>query len=359
VFPMASPESSSASRLLEACFGRHVDRPPVWMMRQAGRYLPEYRKVRETSSFLELCRSPELAVEVSLQPFRRFAPDGVIFFSDILVPAQAMGVRVEFGEGGPELPEPVRSSVDVERLRRFDPTREIAFTGEILAALRREVGGRAAVLGFAAAPWTLASYLVEGGGSKSFVIIKQMMGRDQPTLKRLLDLLADVTADVLSFQIECGAQAVQLFDTWAGELAQEDYRAWALPAAARVIARIRRRGAPVILYVNGCAHLIGSMAESGADVLSIDWRLPLSEARQRAPRLALQGNLDPGALMGTPEEVARRTRSLVEETGGRAHIVNLGHGVLPQTPIECVESFFEAARRAVSREPARLSAENP
>jgi len=340
---MATPVSSG-KRLLDACFGRPVDRPPVWMMRQAGRYLPEYRQVREKVSFLDLCRTPELAVEVSLQPFRRFAPDGVIFFSDILVPAQACGVRVEFGEGGPELPEPVRFASDVERLARFDPSRELAFTGEILKSLRREVGDRAAVLGFVGAPWTLASYLIEGGGSKSFAHIKTMMGRDPKTLGQLLDLLADVAGDVLSFQIECGAQAVQLFDTWAGELSAEDYRAWALPAVRRTISRIRRQGAPVILYVNGCAHLIEAMAESGADVLSIDWRVTLGEARRRAPGAALQGNLDPGDLLKTPEEIARRTQQMIAATKGAAHVVNLGHGVLPQTPVECAQAFFDAAR---------------
>ena len=336
--------SPSAARFLDACFGRRVDRPPVWMMRQAGRYLPEYREVRRKVSFMELCREPGLAAEVSLQPFRRFQPDGVIFFSDILVPVAAMGARVEFSDAGPELPEPIRSAGDIGRLHRFDPSAEVAFTGEILAAIRREVGDRAAVLGFAGAPWTLASYLVEGGGSKSFAVIKQMMGRDPQTLRRLLDLLADVVGDVLSFQIASGARAVQLFDTWAGELTARDYREWALPAVVRAIARIRREGAPVILFVNGCAHLIEAMAESGADVLSVDWRLPLSQARARAPRLALQGNLDPGILLGPPDEVARRTRDLIAETGGRAHVVNLGHGVLPQTPIESAQAFFEAVR---------------
>ncbi len=394
VLSMRSSSESSAKRLLDACSGREVDRPPVWMMRQAGRYLPEYREVRRRASFFDLCRTPELAAEVSLQPFRRFQPDGVIFFSDILVPVVAMGVPVEFGEGGPELPEAVRSASDVSRLHRFDPSDEVGFTGEILGALRREVGDRAAVLGFAGAPWTLASYLIEGGGSKSFATIKQMMGRDRGTLRRLLDLLADVVAGVLSFQIESGAQAVQLFDTWAGELTAEDYREWALPAVTRAIAGIRRRTAPhpgplprgegvdaphpnlsfakasegaplpglssearsakeegegvdavpVILFINGCAHLVEAMAESGADVLSIDWRLPLSEARRRAPRLALQGNLDPGALLGEPEDVARRVSALLAQTGGRAHIVNLGHGVLPQTPVETVQAFFDAVK---------------
>lgn len=341
---MSDPGSPSAQRLLDACFRRPVDRPPVWMMRQAGRYLPEYREVRRRVSFLDLCRTPELAVEVSLQPFRRFAPDGVIFFSDILVPVEAMGVRVEFGDGGPELPEPVRSREDVQRLSRFDPSDSIGFTGRILSTLAREVGGRAAVLGFAGAPWTLASYLVEGGFSRSFAAIKAMMGLEPETLGSLLDLLADVVADVLSFQIESGAQAVQLFDTWAGELAGEDYRRWALPAAARAVGKIRRRGAPVILFVNGCGHLLEAMAESGADVLSVDWRVRLSEARRRAPGVSWQGNLDPGVLLGRPAEVARRTRDMVAETDGIGHIVNLGHGVLPGTPIECVEAFFAAAR---------------
>ena len=353
-----TPCSPSADRFLDACFGRPVDRPPVWMMRQAGRYLPEYREVRRKVSFLELCRTPDLAAEVSLQPHRRFAPDGVIFFSDILVPVAAMGARVEFGDAGPVLPEPVRSAADVGRLHRFDPSEEIGFTGEILATLCREVGDRATVLGFAGAPWTLASYLVEGGGSRSFAVIKQMMGRDPATLRRLLDLLADAVGDVLSYQIESGARAVQLFDTWAGELTARDYREWALPAVSRAIARIRRAGAPVILFVNGCAHLLEAMGETGADTLSIDWRVPLSEARRRVPRLSLQGNLDPGLLLGPAGEVARRTRDLLSETGGRAHVVNLGHGVLPQTPIESAQAFFDAAREVPAADAvgSRLSA---
>lgn len=317
-------------------------------MRQAGRYLPEYREVRKSVSFLELCRSVDLATEVSLQPFRRFAPDAVIFFSDILVPVEAMGARVEFGDGGPELPEPVRDAASLSRLRRFDPSARIPFTGQILSRLRREVGDRAAVLGFCGAPWTLASYLVEGGGSRSFATIKEMMGRDRETLRRLLNLLADVVADVLSFQIASGAQGVQLFDTWAGELAEDDYREWALPAVARALAGIRRpEPTPAILYVNGCGHLLEAMAESGADVLSIDWRVLLSEARRRLPGMPLQGNLDPGVLLTTPEEVSRRTRELIASTGGRGHIVNLGHGVLPGARLDCVEAFFGAVRQRV------------
>jgi uroporphyrinogen decarboxylase len=349
-------ESPSARRFLDACFGRPVDRAPAWMMRQAGRYLPEYREVRHRVSFLELCRDSDLAAEVSLQPFRRFSPDGVVFFSDILVPVQAMGARVEFGKEGPRLSHPVRTGDDVLRLRRFDPEGELRFTGEILKKLRAEVGESAAVIGFAGAPWTLACYMIEGGGSKSFAAIKQMMGWGQRTLEGLLNLLADVVGDVLSYQIASGAQVVQLFDTWAGELSREDYRRWALPAVTRAIKGIRRDGQPVILYVNGCAHLIEAMNESGADVLSIDWRLPLSEVRRKLPTRPLQGNLDPGALLGGTRDVRRRVRSMLSETGGVAHIVNLGHGVLPQTPIESVEAFFAAVRESGVAEAAEARA---
>jgi uroporphyrinogen decarboxylase len=348
--------SPSAKRFLDACYGRPVDRAPAWMMRQAGRYLPEYREVRGRVSFLELCRDVDLAAEVSLQPFRRFAPDGVVFFSDILVPVQAMGARVEFGREGPRLSHPVRTGDDVLRLRRFDPAGELRFTGGILKKLRGELGDSAAVIGFAGAPWTLACYLVEGGGSKSFAAIKQMMGWGQRTLEGLLNLLADVVGDVLSYQIASGAQVVQLFDTWAGELSREDYRRWALPAVTRAIAGIRREGQPVLLYVNGSAHLLEAMNESGADVLSIDWRLPLSEARKRLPTRPLQGNLDPGTLLAGTRDVRRRVRSMLAETGGIAHVVNLGHGVLPQTPIESVEAFFATVREAGVALPAEAQA---
>jgi len=346
---MTDASAPSARRFLDAAFGRPVDRPPVWMMRQAGRYLPEYREVRRSVSFVELCRSVDLATEVSLQPFRRFSPDAVIFFSDILVPVEAMGARVEFGDGGPKLPEPVREASAVARLSRFDPADGIPYTGDILSRLRREAGERAAVLGFCGAPWTLACYLIEGGASKSFAAIKEMARREPGTLRRLLDLLSDVAADVLSYQIASGAHAVQIFDTWAGELAEDDYREWALPAVGRAIAGIRRPGGvPVILYVNGCAHLLEAMAESAADVLSIDWRVRLSEARRRLPGKPLQGNLDPGELLGKPEETARRTREMLASLGGRAHIANLGHGVLPGARLDCVEAFFGAVREGVS-----------
>jgi uroporphyrinogen decarboxylase len=337
--------SPSRDRFLAAARQQPVDRPPAWMMRQAGRYLPEYRKVRERLSFFELCENVDAAVEVSLQPFERFHPDAVILFSDILVPVRAMGAAVEIDDGGPKLEHPVRTAADVDALALFDPAQATPSVLAVLGHLRRSVGESAAVLGFAGAPWTLAAYLVEGGGSKSFSKIKAMIGREPSLARKLLGRLGEMVARYLEAQIEAGADAVQMFDTWAGELAADDYREFALPPAKEAIARIRAKGRPVIYFVNGAAHLVEAAAETGADVLSIDWRLPIAEARRRAPGRALQGNLDPGRLLGEPEEVSTRVSRMLESTGGQGHVVNLGHGILPPTPIECVDAFYETVRK--------------
>jgi len=332
------------ARFLEAARGRAVDRPPAWMMRQAGRYLPEYRKVREKLSFFALCENVDAAVEVSLQPYERFRPDAVILFSDILVPIRAMGAPVEIDDGGPKLGRPVRSAGDVDALRPFDPETETRFVMDILRALRRSVADSAALLGFSGAPWTLASYLVEGGGSKNFTTIKRMMTRDPRSLRALLTKLSGMVTDYLAAQLEAGADAVQLFDTWAGELSPAEYREFALPYARDAIAKLERFGKPVIYFVNGIAGILEAAAETGAGVLSIDWRCSLAEVRRRVPDRALQGNLDPALLFGTPESVAARVTEIVAETGGRGHIVNLGHGILPETPIESVAAYYDAVR---------------
>lgn len=316
------------------------------MMRQAGRYLPEYRKVRERLAFFDLCENVDAAAEVSLQPFERFRPDAVILFSDILVPVRAMGAEVAIDDGGPKLARPVRDRADVDRLHAFDPEVETRFVPEILRRLRASIGESAALLGFAGAPWTLASYLVEGGGSKTFAKIKAMTTRAPEVLRALLEKLAAATSRYLAAQLDAGADAVQLFDTWAGELSPEDYRAFALPYARDVVAAVRARGKPVIYYVNGVAGILAAAGETGADVLSIDWRCPLAAARDRWPERALQGNLDPAALLGLPEAVFGRTRAMLAETGGRGHIANLGHGILPETPIESVAAFYDAVRSA-------------
>jgi uroporphyrinogen decarboxylase len=338
----------SRQRFLDAAFGRPTDVPPVWLMRQAGRYLPEYREIRKKLKFLELCADVPGAVEVSMQPFRRFGMDGVILFSDILIPLPPMGVEVQLDEAGPKLPDPVRTADDVKRLKSFDPNVATRFVPDILRALKREVDGRAAVLGFCGAPWTLATYAVEGGGTKSFAAIKTLMYREPKVLEELLSKLADACGDYLAAQIEAGADAVQVFDTWAGELSRADYDRFARPATERLLAKLPRRGAiPVILFASGSAHLVDSLAQTSADVLSIDWKLPLDEARKRAKGRALQGNVDPGVLLGTPEGVRDAVLRARREAGPGGHIVNLGHGILPSTPLESVAAFVAAARAPI------------
>ena len=335
---------------LSACRGEPVERVPVWIMRQAGRYLPEYRALRAKHSFLEVCKTPELAVEVSLQPYRRLGVDAIIVFSDILIPAEAMGVALELSDQGPVLSAPVRSAADVARLRDFDPETETRFLMETLRQLVRETDGRVPVLGFAGAPWTLVCYLVDGQTKAGFATVKQMLYADPGTLRRLLEQVAHTTARYLQAQIAAGATAVQLFDTWAGELAREEFDSFALPALQRLIEELRAdpraRAAPVIIYVKAANHLLESAVRAGADVLSVDWRVDLAEARQRWPQLALQGNVDPCVLLGPQENIESAARTAVAKTGGIGHILNLGHGILPQTPVENACAFVRAGQQA-------------
>ncbi len=345
----AAPASGpSRQRFVDAAFSRPVDVPPVWLMRQAGRYLPEYREIRKGLAFLDLCANVEGAVEVSMQPFRRFGMDGVILFSDILIPLPPMGIEVRLDEGGPKLPSPIRSASDVMRLRTFDPLVGTRFVPEILKALRREVAGRAAVIGFCGAPWTLATYAIEGGGSKSFAEVKTMMHAEPKALEALLAKLADACGDYLAAQIEAGADVVQVFDTWAGELSRADYDRFARPATERLLARLPRRGeVPVILFASGSSHLVESLAAMPGDVVSVDWKLPLDEARRRVKGKALQGNVDPGVLLGPKQGVTAAVLAARRAAGPGGHVVNLGHGILPPTPPENVAAFVEAARSGV------------
>jgi len=314
-------------------------------MRQAGRYLPEYREVRSRLKFLELCADVPSAVEVSLQPHRRFGMDGVVFFSDILIPLPPMGLPIELDEKGPRVLTPVKTADDVAKLRLFDPTVETAFVPSIVRTLKAELGEKAAVIGFCGAPWTLATYAVEGGSSRSFLATKTLMHREPAVLEALLGKLADACGDYLAAQIEAGADVVQVFDSWAGELSRADYDRFAGPATERLLSRLPRRGeVPVILYASGSAHLVESFAKSSAEVLSIDWKLPLDQARLRAPGKALQGNVDPGVLLGTPEGVREAALDARRAAGPVGHILNLGHGILPPTPPENVGAFVDAAR---------------
>jgi len=315
------------------------------MMRQAGRYLPEYRELRAKHAFLEVCKTPELAVEVSLQPFRRLGVDAIIVFSDILIVAEAMGLPLELGDAGPNLPAPVRTAADVAKLKAFDPETETRFLMDALRILSREAGSNFPVLGFAAAPWTLACYMVEGRTKEGFSTTKSFLHREPRVFRDLLHRIAQATIGYLKAQIAAGAAAVQLFDTWCGELPLADYQSFALPALQEIIREVIG-SAPVIYYTKASHHLLPAVVESGANVLSVDWRVSLADLRKMAgPRVAIQGNLDP-ALLYAPQEVIRaKTSEILAQLGGVGHILNLGHGILPTTPVENAQLFIQTGQR--------------
>ena len=330
--------------ILRACRREIVPRTPVWMMRQAGRYLKEYREIRKDVPFLTLCKTPELAVEVSMQPYRILDVDAVIFFSDILIPVEAMGMDVELTDKGPELAHPIRSQADIDRLVIPDPDDKYPFVGAILGMLRNELKDAVPLIGFSGAPWTLGSYMVEGGGSRDFKHIKGMAYRDPKLVHALMDKIADTVIRHLTYQIDSGAQMVQLFDTWAGELRREDYEEFALPYTQKIFEGVGDR-VPRVLYVKQTSHLLESLAASGADVLSVDWRTSLADARQIVgDGMALQGNLDPCLLLGSQERMLARSVEIMEEAGPTGHIMNLGHGILPPTPVENARAFIDFAK---------------
>jgi uroporphyrinogen decarboxylase len=331
---------------LRACRREPVDHPPIWIMRQAGRYLPEYRKVREQVDFVTLCRTPELAAKVTLQPIDRFDLDAAILFSDIMVPAQAMGIDVDFNPG-PVLEHPVRSGDDVGRLSDGDPETDVPFVYETIRLLDRELHDRVPLIGFAAAPFTLAVYLVEGGTSKRFDHIKGLLFGDPATAHRLLEKITRLTVDYLAAQIRAGARAIQLFDTWAGLLAPAEYREFSLRYARRVLEELANMDVPRIYFALDSAHLFEDVAECGADVVGVDWRVGLDVANRRlGQRFVLQGNLDPGALFAPPDVIRRETeRVLGEARDLPGHVFNLGHGIQPRTPIEAVETLVRTVRR--------------
>jgi len=331
---------------LRACRGEPVERTPVWIMRQAGRYLPEYLAVREQRSFWEMCTIPEVTTEVTLQPIRRLGVDAAILFSDILVPLAAAGIEVDFTPA-PVIRNPVRSAADIEALR---PVEGSPLLGKVQAAvrmLRRELAGTVPLIGFAGAPFTLATYAVCGGGSKNQSEFRAMLFGNRAAAHRLLERMTEAVIASLSGQIEAGAQAVQLFDSWAGILGGEDYEEFALPHARRVLEQVERPGVPRIYFAPGAATHLDRMRSLPAEVIGIDWRIPLDRARRALEdRFAVQGNLDPGVLLGSPETIAEKTRAILEQArGAKGHVMNLGHGILPQTPVENAVAFVEAVRR--------------
>jgi uroporphyrinogen decarboxylase len=345
-----APAFTRKELFLRAARCEPVPRLPVWMMRQAGRYLPEYREIRAKHSFLEVCKTPELAAEVSLQPFRRLGVDAIIIFSDILIPAEAMGLPLELGDAGPNLPEPVRSEADVRKLHLLDPEVETGFLMEALRRTVKQAGPDVPVLGFAASPWTLACYMVEGRTKEGFATVKEFLYREPKVFRELLHKIAHATVLYLKGQIAAGVSAVQLFDTWCGELDLHDYAEFVLPVVQEIISRLGGT-VPVIYYTKASHHLLPAIVRAGANVLSVDWRIPLAKVRELAgPRVAVQGNLDPAVLFAPPEKIRQATQKIAAELGGRGHILNLGHGILPHTPVEHAQLFIHTGQQAAFAE---------
>jgi uroporphyrinogen decarboxylase len=330
------------SVFLKACRREPVPYTPVWFMRQAGRSLPEYRKVREGIPMLESCMRPDLVAEITLQPVRRHNVDAAIYFSDIVVPLKAIGVELEIKPGvGPVVERPFRTREDLARLRDLTPE-DVSYVTEAIGLVTRELGATP-MIGFAGAPFTLASYLVEGGPSRNHENTKALMYGDPRLWADLLDRLATITSAFLKVQIEAGASAVQLFDSWVGALAPADYRRCVLPASTKVFREVESYGVPRIHFGVGTGELLGLLGEAGADVVGADWRVPLDEAARRVgPGKALQGNLDPAVLFATTEAVETKTREVLDAAAGlEGHIFNLGHGVLPTTDPDALTRLVE------------------
>lgn len=337
-------------RLLNVIQRQPVDRPPVWLMRQAGRYLPSYQEVRKQYTFHEMCAKADVAADVSLQPFDQFNMDAIIVFNDILIPFQHMGLSVEFTDKGPAVIPPVRTVEDARRIHvgEFDETPDVFNS---IAEIRRRVGGDAPIFGFGGAPFTMAAYMVEGAMSKNLQHIKTMVYNQPDILHSLLDKITQTVIDYLRIQIQAGADVVQIFDTWAGTLSMDDYRRFALPYQQQIISTIQAEGTPVVLYVNGSSSVLREMKESGASVLSVDWKHDLASVREVVgDDVTLQGNLDPTALYAPPETVSRMTKEILDNHAKSAHagntglIFNLGHGILPETPVESVRALVETVQ---------------
>jgi uroporphyrinogen decarboxylase len=336
---------------LRACRRQPVPRTPIWMMRQAGRYLPAYRAVRARASFLDLCRTPALACEVTLQPIDEFGFDAAILFSDILITLPAMGIEVAFPDAGPKIGNPVRTSAAIAALAVPDPEAELPFVMEAIRQIKRALADRVPLIGFAGAPLTMLTYAVEGGGSKDYAHTKKLLYGAPKDAHALLDKLARTCATYLEAQVAAGADCVQLFDSWGGIVSPGDFREYPLRYARRVIELLRASpawrggGVPIIYFVNGCAPYLDDYASSGADVLGVDWRVGIDEVRRRVGEgVALQGNLDPGALFAPPAEIRTRVADILARAGSVGHIFNLGHGVLPETDPEHVRAMVTAVR---------------
>jgi uroporphyrinogen decarboxylase len=341
----------ATSRFLKACRREAVDATPVWFMRQAGRYMAEYRALRERFSLLDICRTPELAAEVTLQPVRRIEVDAAILFSDLLLPLEPMGLPFDFVKGeGPQLERPIDSPADVDRLKTFEPRVALAHVLEAVTLVQRELSGRVPLIGFAGAPFTLASYAIEGGHSSNFARTKAFMYGHPAVWHRLCDRLATHIASYLNAQIEAGVDAVQLFDSWVGVLSPADYREFALPHTRHIFEALGRK-VPTIHFGTGTSAMLADLRDAGGDVIGVDWRIPIDAAWQRIGfDRAVQGNLDPTLLLGPTARLLSETDDILARVGQRnGHIFNLGHGILPSTPVEHVQILAQHVHRASRR----------
>jgi uroporphyrinogen decarboxylase len=338
-------------RILRALRGQPVDTTPIWLMRQAGRYLPGYRALRAKHSILEIARTPELAVEATLEPVRRYDVDAGVVFADITLPLAGLGVEFRIDPGrGPVVPHPIRTDADIARMTPFDAS-AVAFVGEAIRGFRAEETERP-ILGFAGAPFTLAAYLIEGGASKEFPETRRLLYEDPERFGRLLEPLTQMTIRYLKEQAKAGAAALQLFDTWAGILPLPEFTRLVRPHLRRIFDALKGEGVPTIYFSTTSAHLLPAIRGIGSDAVGVDWRLPLGAVRAQLPGVALQGNLDPGALLGSPEALAHSARAVLAELPDRTgHVFNLGHGVLPETPVEAVKALVELVH-AEGRRPA-------
>jgi uroporphyrinogen decarboxylase len=316
-------------------------------MRQAGRYLPEYRAIREKVSFLELCKTPDLAAEVTAQPVRRLGVDAAIIFSDILIPVEPMGMELELGDKGPHMPSPLRTEADIKKLHGFDPEQHTGFLAEAIRRTRKAIDDSVPVIGFCGAPFTLAAYMVEGGGSKSFLHIKRLLFEQPKVAHLLFSKLTDALIPYLKMQVAVGAKLVQIFDSWGGELSPRDFREFSLPYLQRIVSELKATGVPVIVFGTSMSTLLPDLAKTGADVLGCDWRIEIDQARRLlGPDIAVQGNLDPLALFLPREELRERAEDIVRRAGPVGHIFNLGHGILPPTDPDAAKALVDAVHDA-------------
>jgi uroporphyrinogen decarboxylase len=345
--------SEPQARFLRACQRLPVDATPVWFMRQAGRYMPEYRAIRAKYSLLEIVARPEIAAEVTLQPVRAHGVDAAILFADILLPVEPMGLKLEFVKGeGPAIRKPIRTMEDVKRLRKMKARSDLGHVMEAIRLVRSELDETVALIGFAGAPFTVASYMIEGGPSRNFVATKTMMYSHLLVWQAFMDRMAEALSDYLSAQVEAGAQAVQLFDSWVGALSPQDYERYVLPYSQKVLKAVEKTGVPVIHFGTGTATLLPSMKMAGGTVIGLDWRIPLDQGWDiLGADVAVQGNLDPVALFASPEVLGEKVQDVVTRAGGRpGHIFNLGHGILQNTPVENVRAVVDMVHELTGKQ---------